>query len=217
MVSELAPSGQADADLQRLASQINESHGAAGDAARSAIEHARQCGEYLIEAKAACGHGNFGRWLSENCHVGERQARKYMEVAREWDRLPKTEPGSDLTIREALALIHDEDEPAVPELSADFRYVCLGKNGLAIVEPIGGEYFHVAVFGGLHNDDDPHVIETKRGIIKTAVGIVLKRANFSPIGDWTVEPFEPRPEVDNSFLWSAAAQRYWQSRIKGAA
>jgi hypothetical protein len=97
-----------------LATEITREHEAATSAAQTAIEHARRCGELLIQAKAIIGHGGFLRWVAENCHVGERQARNYMRIAQNWEVIANRQRASDLTLRQALTLTHDEKpEPAI--------------------------------------------------------------------------------------------------------
>jgi hypothetical protein len=95
------------AKLTALASRINDEHAAATRSACEALEHARRCGELLIEAKAKIGHGGFLAWLAHNCHVGERQARNYMRLADNWDALNRKR-ASDLSVREAMRLLSEE-------------------------------------------------------------------------------------------------------------
>lgn len=107
--------------LAVLAAEINQEHAAATAAAVSAIEHARNCGELLIKAKAEIGHGGFQLWLKSNCRVKERQARNYMLLARNWETISKSAPGAEMTVKGALKLIdggnHDgEQTPTIAEL-----------------------------------------------------------------------------------------------------
>jgi hypothetical protein len=95
--------------LDHLALQIHREHQSAVSAAGTAIEHARRCGELLIQAKARIGHGGFLRWVTDHCHVGERQARNYMRVAQNWEAIANRQRASDLTLRQALALTRRRD------------------------------------------------------------------------------------------------------------
>lgn len=89
-----------------LAQRINAEHQAATNKAREAIDHARRAGELLLEAKAACKHGEWLSWLKSNCSVGERQARNYIKLAKGWNAIQsKSAPGADLTIKGALRLL----------------------------------------------------------------------------------------------------------------
>lgn len=92
---------------QDLADQINEQHRLALKAAQSAIHHARQAGELLIEAKQQIKHGEWIPWLEANCEVGPRQAQKYMRLVKV---LPKTNCDSYLTIDRALEAIAADKE-----------------------------------------------------------------------------------------------------------
>ncbi len=92
-------------DLTTLAGEINREHDQAITAARTALEHARACGELLIQAKTQVGHGGFLEWLEANCRVKPRQSQKYMKLAREWPTIEaKCEFDAHLTIDGALAL-----------------------------------------------------------------------------------------------------------------
>jgi len=108
------------AALPELAGQINEHHARATEAARTALEHARECGAILIQAKAQVGHGGFLAWLAANCRVGERQARRYMRVAENWPAIEaKSDAMSDLTVTGALRLLADGDQMPPPQSRTD--------------------------------------------------------------------------------------------------
>jgi hypothetical protein len=94
---------------ERLAKRINAAHAATTQAAHRALEHARQAGDLLIEAKAVVPHGEWLPWLETNCpDVTERTAQAYMRVARRWPELEaKAQRVADLPIRQALALLAD--------------------------------------------------------------------------------------------------------------
>jgi Protein of unknown function (DUF3102) len=96
--------------LPDLAAQIEREHQAAYGAALSAIEHAIRCGELLIQAKASVPHGQWLPWLEANVSFADRQARKYMRVAKHADQIRNS--NSDLTIDGALkALAAPKDQP----------------------------------------------------------------------------------------------------------
>jgi hypothetical protein len=81
-VSVLQPQGQ----LAELAQRIRAERAAVAKAHSDLALHAIAYGRALIEAKAAVKHGEWVYWLTHNCEVGEREARRYMEVAREFDQ-----------------------------------------------------------------------------------------------------------------------------------
>ena len=94
--------------LSVLASRINAEHREAETAARTAIEHARNVGELLLEAKERLQHGQWLHWLAQNCDVKERQARNYMHLAENWTTIQaKSAPGADLTVKGALRLLQE--------------------------------------------------------------------------------------------------------------
>lgn len=101
------------AKLTALAKRANQSHAACQAAIRSALEHARACGEALLAAKEAVGHGEFESWVIKNCEFSVRMARNYMTLARGWQTLldlSNRQRVADLqldslSVREALRLL----------------------------------------------------------------------------------------------------------------
>ncbi|MCB1810092.1 MAG: hypothetical protein KDJ99_34420 [Candidatus Competibacteraceae bacterium] len=53
--------------LSNHAERINNHHDAAQAAAQSAIEHALQAGQLLIEVKASLAHGELTAWINQHC------------------------------------------------------------------------------------------------------------------------------------------------------
>jgi hypothetical protein len=78
---ELSESAQAD-----IRDEINAEHHYAREAAESAVGHAIQCGELLIEQKKRVGHGKFTAWIKENCDFSDDTARIYMRASRQKTR-----------------------------------------------------------------------------------------------------------------------------------
>ena len=97
-----------------LARQIEAEHRAAVDAAHNAIERASACGRLLIQAKARVGHGQWLAWVAAHLSFGDRQARKYMQLAQHRDQIGLE--NADLTLDGALALIAAQrrETPAAP-------------------------------------------------------------------------------------------------------
>ena len=58
-----------------LAQRIEAEHQAAIGAARTAIEHAVECGKLLLEAKAQIGHGGWLPWVEAHLSfaIGKRR------------------------------------------------------------------------------------------------------------------------------------------------
>jgi Protein of unknown function (DUF3102) len=90
---------------QALAAEIEAAHQAATGAARSAVEHAIECGRLLIQAKASVAHGEWLPWIEANLTFGPRQAQKYMRLADRAEALPNAHPDAHLTIDGAMALL----------------------------------------------------------------------------------------------------------------
>ena len=65
-----------------IAADINRFHELACLRAGEAIEHAKQAGFLLLEAKAAMKHGEWLPWLEQNIQVSARQVQRYMQVAQ---------------------------------------------------------------------------------------------------------------------------------------
>ena len=102
-----------------LARQIEAEHRAAVDAAHNAIERASACGRLLIQAKARAGHGQWLAWVAAHLSFGDRQARKYMQLAQYRDQIGLE--NADLTLDGALALIAAQrrETPAAPMTASD--------------------------------------------------------------------------------------------------
>lgn len=106
-------------DITDLARQIEAEHRAAVDAAHNAIERASACGRLLIQAKARVGHGQWLAWVAAHLSFGDRQARKYMQLAQHCDQIGLE--NADLTLDGALALIAAQrrETPAAPTTASD--------------------------------------------------------------------------------------------------
>ena len=105
--------------LPALAAKIERHHKATYRAFGYALDRALHCGDCLIEAKGLVKHGEWLPWLKANTTIGERQAQKYMNLARNRALVEagKYELGADLPINDAVALlakpkpVEEDDEP----------------------------------------------------------------------------------------------------------
>jgi Protein of unknown function (DUF3102) len=87
-----------------LPEQIEAAHQAAIGAARSAIEHAIECGKLLLQAKAAVPHGQWLGWIESHLSFGPRQAQKYCRLAEHADQVLNANANSEVaSIDDALA------------------------------------------------------------------------------------------------------------------
>ena len=67
---------------QELIKRIKDQYAAVTDATKNIVNRAIALGESLIEAKTACGHGNFLQWLQTNCGISDKTAQRYMKALR---------------------------------------------------------------------------------------------------------------------------------------
>lgn len=94
--------------LPLLADEIRQAVASARQNARATITSAISAGEKLIEAKTLVPHGAWLPWLEANCEISERQAQKYMRLARS-----KSAVTADLGIEAAIDAL--ASGPARPE------------------------------------------------------------------------------------------------------
>lgn len=66
MGHSITPIEDRQTELAVLADEINAHHQAAEAALNRGLEEAHKCGELLLEAKAACPHGTWQKWLADN-------------------------------------------------------------------------------------------------------------------------------------------------------
>lgn len=85
--------GQEALSLSDLIAKIKHAHGVASDCATRAIRHAIEAGEALALAKGMVKHGEWQTFLRRKCEIGDRQARRYMQLAE----LSKRSCETDLT------------------------------------------------------------------------------------------------------------------------
>src|SRR5262245_59683456 len=85
--SKPATNAQASCDLTGIAARINAAHERAYASARTAIEHAVECGLLLREALKTIDHSGWLPWIEQNLDFGPRQAQKYLRVADHADEL----------------------------------------------------------------------------------------------------------------------------------
>jgi hypothetical protein len=83
-------------ELATLASKIRAAHAGVRTAFSDAIKYAIDCGHALIAAKELTPHGQWRKFL-KRCDVGERQAERYMHLARLVAANPTCKSDLDLT------------------------------------------------------------------------------------------------------------------------
>jgi hypothetical protein len=97
--------------LAPLAKKINASHQKYLTSVRTSLEHARDTGLLLIEArdKLKAAGQSWGRWVQENCKFTISMAQRYVRIADHYHKL--VEEGVDvaaLSLTAALKLVADK-------------------------------------------------------------------------------------------------------------
>ena len=104
--------------LAVLADEINAHHQAAEAALNRGLEEAHKCGELLLEAKAACPHGTWQKWLADNFRGSTRSAQCYMRIANHWQEIEaKSADSALLSIDGAVKLLaapKPKEKPSAP-------------------------------------------------------------------------------------------------------
>jgi hypothetical protein len=114
---ELEAKSYEDLQLEFKFEQANVKRASIVQAIGGMLYDARDCGRLLIEAKQLVGHGNFAAYLKQHFTGSDREARRYMQIAREWPAIEahiKSDTVADLSIRGALSLLAEPD--AAPQL-----------------------------------------------------------------------------------------------------
>jgi hypothetical protein len=132
MTDQVVVRGPSANALASLANTANIEHAAFEATASAAVAHAIACGEALIEAKAQLRHGQWLSWLADHVEFNDRQAQRYMQIARNASRV------SDLdSVRAALSeLAEQRPKPPPPsehrermlEMSRRFDVVMAGRS-----------------------------------------------------------------------------------------
>lgn len=112
-----------------LADRINQAHRDAQAAITEGLLQAKTAGELLVEAKAQCPHGTWGKWLDENFQGSDRRAQRYMTIAKRWPELEaKATRVSDLPYREAVKLLGQSAADCDSDLWGEYVRSELAKN-----------------------------------------------------------------------------------------
>lgn len=176
--------------VERLTEEINQAHTRCNQRKVMALHDARLCGELLSKVREQLGHGHFGQYVDEHFPFGRRQARRYLRLYRNWDRLDVSINQPE-TIDEALALLvdpvdqeakrtsksvldvepeelADAPDPQIGTPSADLN-VTTEDSATDLDEPaaIAGEYEHVEDDGDdetIVEDDEPQPVRPKPSV-----------------------------------------------------
>lgn len=102
--------------LESLVAQINSTHAQFQQVYKTSLTLAYQIGELLVQAKTEVGHGNWLRWVEDNCTFSERTSQVYMKVFHRWDIISKSAETADLSIHRALEMLAPQTEVVDAEL-----------------------------------------------------------------------------------------------------
>jgi hypothetical protein len=84
-----------------IAAAINAEHAKVEAAKQAGVQHARECGRLLCEAKETVAHGKWDAWVKANCSFSPRTAQLYMRVHKHLSGDPaKAQRVADLSLRE---------------------------------------------------------------------------------------------------------------------
>ena len=104
--------------LESLAREITEEHEAILLKKGEAIEHARRCGERLLEVKSRMKCGEWLSWLGSNVRVSPRMASNYMKISRNWDaivRFEKRASDPETSIRRVMLMLSSDEKVSKAE------------------------------------------------------------------------------------------------------
>jgi len=107
----------ADMKLPELTRAIKDKVAQITSHLRTSVACAIETGALLIAAKKKVGHGNFERWVANNCELSPATARRWMELAGKRPELEKQLSAkllnlSDLNLSSARRLIAPPSPPA---------------------------------------------------------------------------------------------------------
>ncbi|MGR9158570.1 DUF3102 domain-containing protein [Rhizobium leguminosarum] len=106
--------------LPVLAASIKTEHDECLAAMRQSLIHALAAGDMLVEAKSLVEHGQWLRWLADNCAMPKRTAQLYMRLAKHRELIEsKSADVALLTIQAAVELV--DRKPTLAERLDDIE------------------------------------------------------------------------------------------------
>lgn len=206
--------------LSQLSDRINACHDRATRSAQDAIHAAHECGLALIDAKSKVPHGEWDQWIHANCRVKPRQARKWMQLARGFDAIPKRHSNAVLTIEDALEMIAQASRPAT-ELIREDEVSGEGIHHFQGSTDDGSEAF-VSVCGC--PDDRGHywlqfvadgvALSNRRGMRYGSIVRFLAEYGVASVDGYCHEAMPTQPE-SNPF-WAAVPESDWEADLVAA-
>lgn len=102
-----------------LAASIRHEHEQVHHAIAAGLQHAREAGRLLVEARDQIAHGGWIRFVEQDCGLSRSTAAGYVRVHERWRELePYVQRAAHLPLRRALALLAEprQEPAAVPSL-----------------------------------------------------------------------------------------------------
>jgi len=173
--------------LAVLGGEIMAAHESTKAATRSSLEHAKEAGLKLIEAKSKVPRGKWLAWL-KNIGLSDRTAQLYVQVARLSPE--ETATVADLSLKAALKALGKQ--PAVSPAAAEWTDSQLARRAAAE----SGD----AVIANLHDGADEALLAWAE-----AEGRLLRVDRQSPFGN----PFVMPDDGDRDDVIEKFAKFYW--------
>lgn len=138
-----------DVPLAALTAEINKAYNRAYQRGVMMLHDMRLAGELLTKARDRVDHGGWLDYVRGNLPFGDRQARKYMRLHREWQRLDVSinQPESIDSAMALLAAPAEESEPANRNSNSDLDAVRVSEtpeDDIGDPATIAGEFERVA-------------------------------------------------------------------------
>ena len=132
--------------LQQIAETVKAEHAKIEGAWREGLTRALEVGKLLTEAKGLVKHGEWGKWIADNCQFSERTAQSYMRIADRYPEIAKSATVADLTYREVVGML------AEPRLNFD-GVIDLLKQTIELMRRAGRslDTFDLAVMAETHD------------------------------------------------------------------
>jgi hypothetical protein len=90
-------------NLDLLAKKINAGHKKVLASFRTSVQHAKQVGLWLLEAKEQLVHGQWQKWVKKNCRFSYETAANYIRVASNEKEVNRNlQRNADLSLSEML-------------------------------------------------------------------------------------------------------------------
>ena len=98
--------------LEQLAQRIHREHQQCQGNISMSLVHGRNAGDDLLRAIALIEPEQWTRWLTDHCHLSEKTAITYMDIARGWPTLDRVSKGAPIN-----PLPREKDNSEHPDLS----------------------------------------------------------------------------------------------------